>query len=195
MSRYPYDYIPQKPLQGENGGAIDGLYVGIMARYRIAPQTAGSSSVYLAGSLAGSVAVTTGITNPTYPVALSVTGAGSAATGNVVIVGTDSSGSAITDTIALNEDNTVNGDEAFRTVTQITLPANTVGVGVGVTKLIGLPHILAGSQAMLLTRFDGANDAGTTTTDAALSGNLYTPAGTPDGADILDLHYIVEEYS
>jgi hypothetical protein len=78
--------------------------------------------------------ITTGITNPDFPRVLVIDSDG-AATGNVVIIGTNIRGEAITDTIALNGTNAVTGVKAFKTVTSIQVPvkaaAESVWVGWG----------------------------------------------------------------
>lgn len=62
---------------------------------------------------------------PTVPRNLVVTGNVSGITGNVVIDGTNYNNQVITETIALNGAAAVLGAKAFKTVTKITLPAQT----------------------------------------------------------------------
>lgn len=69
--------------------------------------------------------ITTGITNPDYPRALAVDGNVAGIAGNVVIAGTNYAGEAITDTIALDGTTSKPGTKAFKTVTSITVPAQT----------------------------------------------------------------------
>jgi len=86
--------------------------------------------------------ITTGITNPDFPRLLSIDSDG-AATGNVVIVGTNIRGESITDTIALNGTTVVNGVKAFRTIASITLPVKSASesVFVGWLDSLGLQSI------------------------------------------------------
>jgi hypothetical protein len=61
--------------------------------------------------------------------------AGLTLTGNVVVHGTDGADLEVSDTIALNDDNIVTGDQAFKTITSVDLPVRvTAGdqVSVGV---------------------------------------------------------------
>lgn len=87
--------------------------------------------------------VTTGITQPDVPRAVSITGNGAAVTGNVTITGTNIVGDVITEVIALAGAATVLGTKAFKTITSILLPpwavANTERVRVGLTARLGLP--------------------------------------------------------
>jgi hypothetical protein len=90
--------------------------------------------------LATAQSVTTAITAPTFPRALSITGspAGAALTGNVTLTGTDANGEPISETLALDGANTVPGRKDFSTVTAIDVPirttaADTVSVGVATT--------------------------------------------------------------
>jgi len=163
--------------------------------YRITPVNAGNTTVHAAITLpdADTLDVATAITNPDYPRVLSITGSASGITGNVVITGTNINDEAITDTIALSGASTVNGTKAFKTVTNINVPAKTNASGdtvaVGVTKLIGLPHVVASVAQVFLKIFDGTAETGTVARDNAVEKNLYTIAGTPNGAKIVDIYY------
>ena len=66
--------------------------------------------------------VTVGLAHPAVPRSLSIVGNVSGITGNVVITGTNYAGQEIEETIALNGTTTVNGNKAFRSVTQVDLP-------------------------------------------------------------------------
>lgn len=69
--------------------------------------------------------VTADINDPAVPRGLSIVGNLSGIAGNVVIAGTSFAGEVISETVALNGTGTVNGNKAFRTVTSVTLPAQT----------------------------------------------------------------------
>ena len=66
--------------------------------------------------------ITVGLAHPAVPRSLSIVGNVSGITGNVKIYGTNYAGEAIDETIALNGTTTVNGNKAFRSVTQVDLP-------------------------------------------------------------------------
>ena len=121
-------------------------YHGVWAQRWYQPDAAAAATVLAATLLTTAVqSVTTSITNPDFPRLLSVTGGDGNVTGNVVIVGTDIRGNAITDTIALNGASTVDGVSAFKTVTSISLPvyasADTETVSVGISDKLGLEMI------------------------------------------------------
>lgn len=108
--------------------------------------------------------ITTAITNPDFPRVVSIKGAkaGGALTGNVVITGTNIRGQVITDTIAINtNDSEVFGVKAFKTVTNIALPVratagDTVSIGVG--DALGLDRCMNGDEVTLMTA-DGVYEA------------------------------------
>lgn len=68
---------------------------------------------------------TTGITNPAVPRALSIVGNVSGITGTVTITGTNFAGATISEAFTLNGATTVNGNKAFKTITNIALPIQT----------------------------------------------------------------------
>jgi hypothetical protein len=105
--------------------------------------------------------ITTGITNPDFPRLLCVDSDG-AATGNVVVTGTNIRGEAITDTIALNGTNAVAGVKAFKTVTSIQLPvkAASESVFVGVTDKLGLQSIPLSTSVISETSGTSADTGG-----------------------------------
>jgi len=111
----------------------------VHAQRWLAPDAASANNVLAATVLTTAVqTITTGITNPDFPRTLTITGAmaGGSLTGNVVITGTDIRGNLISNTIALNNNGTVEGTKAFKTITSIQLPvrvteADTVSVGIG----------------------------------------------------------------
>lgn len=65
-------------------------------------------------------------------------------------------------------------------------------VAVGYVNKFGLPYIVHNVACLLLKLFDGSTDAGTLAVDAdEVEKNIFTIAGTPDGAKLLDLYYLV----
>lgn len=191
---YPYNPHYGQRIQGEAGA--EPVDMAFLAHYQEVPAATGTAAVHAAITLpdAGTLDVTTGITNPDVPRTLTITGNQAGITGNVVIEGTDAAGAAITDSIAANGTSTVEGVRAFKTVTKITVPEkNGAGdtIAVGWAKKLGLPHKVYNAACLLVKLFNGAADSGTLTVDADLSKNLYALAGTPDGNKVVDLFYIV----
>ena len=81
--------------------------------------------------------ISTGITNPDFPRLLSIDSDG-AASGDVLITGTNIRGEVVTDTIALNTTTEVAGVVAFKTITSIRLPVKQASESVFVGWLDGL---------------------------------------------------------
>jgi hypothetical protein len=166
--------------------------------YSLAPANASATATHAAVTLAQTVTttVTTGITQPDYPRVLSVKGNDANVTGNVVINGTDFNDAVISDTIALNAANTVNGAVAFKTVTSIVLPAYAVAgtetVSVGRANIFGLPAACPNAGLVLVKSFDaGAADSGSVTAAITVKGSLFTINGTPNGIKVLELTMLV----
>jgi len=105
--------------------------------------------------------ITTGITNPDFPRALNIDSDG-AATGNVVITGTNIRGETVTDTIALNGTNAVSGVVAFKTVTSIQLPVKAAAesVFVGTLDKLGLQSIPLSTSVISETTTTSADTGG-----------------------------------
>jgi hypothetical protein len=105
--------------------------------------------------------ITTGITNPDFPRILNVDSDG-AASGNVVITGTNIRGETISDTIALNGTNVVAGTKAFKTVTSIQLPVKQASesVFVGTTDKLGLQSIPISTSVISETTANQADTGG-----------------------------------
>ena len=191
---YPYNPSYGQRIQGELG--TDPVDMSFLAHYQKAPAATGAATIHAAITLpdSGTLDVTTGITNPDVPRTLTITGNQAGITGNVVIEGTDAAGAAITDTIAANGTNTVEGVRAFKTVTKITVPTKAGpgdAISVGTGKKLGLPHKVYNTACLLVKLFDGSADTGTLAVNAELSKNLFALNGTPNGAKVVDLFYIV----
>lgn len=115
--------------------------------------------------------------------------------GNVSVVGTDINGAAINEVIALAGVAVVVGNKAFKTVTQVTLPAyavaNTERVRVGTGAKLGLPVAL--SRDTILAAFLGgvreANRPTVAFNAAAVESNTATLNSALAGtAVIIDLY-------
>lgn len=165
--------------------------------YRITPALGTATAVHAAITLVpgAPTEVTTEITNPDFPRLVTVKGNQAGVAGNVVIDGTDIAGNVIQDTIALSDDSEVAGVKAFKTVTKITVPQRVAEgdtVSVGVDDVFGMPHVIPFADLLLVALFNSADDAGgSLAVNASLPLNLYTPAGTPDGAKHFDFYYLV----
>jgi hypothetical protein len=64
-------------------------------------------------------------------------------------------------------------------------------VSVGIAKKFGVPHIVDNASLLQDALFDGSDDAGTLAVDAdEVEKNLFSLAGTPNGAKVMDLYYL-----
>lgn len=147
LSPYKHDYGQTITTDAE-GVSVDRSFT---AHYQISAEDAVAASntgVHAAVTLGAEAQdVITGITNPAVPRNIIIKGNASGIAGNVVITGTNFTDEEITETIALNGATAVEGSKAFKTVTEIALPAEThVGtdtVSVGWGDKLGLPYKLS----------------------------------------------------
>ncbi len=103
--------------------------MGFISHFQIPEDLAVAASntgVHAAMNLgAAAQELSTGITSPVVPRNLAVNGNAAGITGNVVITGTNMADAAIEESIALNGTNVVEGNKAFKSVSQIDLPVRT----------------------------------------------------------------------
>ncbi len=142
---YPFNPNFGQEVQGSEGGIKEDMgFVYHLHRTTAQAVVGDIDAVHAAITLLSTVqTITTAITNPPCPRTLSITGtmAGGSLTGNVVITGTDAGDNVITDTIALNDNATVAGVCAFKTVTSIALPVRVTAadtVKIGYTEALGI---------------------------------------------------------
>lgn len=163
--------------------------------YLFAPDLGTATYVHAAITLLNGASqdVTTSITNPDFPRIVSLKGNQAGITGDGVVTGTDFNNSAISETIALNGASEVFSSRAFKSVTNIHLPArNGVGdtVSVGVGDVFGLPIATPDADLIFATAFNGSADAGTVNASGTLSLSTYDLAGTPDGSKVAQIWYL-----
>lgn len=167
-----------------------------------APDAPSATAVHAAVTLAdgATTTVTTSITNPDFPRILTAKGAmaGGSLTGNVVITGTNIRGEAITDTIALNDNNEVAGVKAFKTVSSIVLPARVTAsdtVSIGIADKLGLQSIPE-STTVESEHSNHATDTGgaiLTRDDDEIEKNVYDPTTQCDASADKIIAYLSTE--
>lgn len=194
--RQPGDNQPQVV------GEIQSAYGYIRRQKWTNPIVGAVDSVHAAITLLATVQnITTAITNPDFPRTISIKGtkAGGSLTGNVVITGTNIRNEVITDTIAINtNDSEVFGVKAFKTVTNIALPVrasagDTVTVGMG--DALGLDRCMNGNEVILMTA-DGVYETTrpTVTFDAdEVEKNTVNPNTTIDGSADFAVSFVSTE--
>ena len=150
-------------LVGSNG--IDGALIDKNGRLEVASArqrshnlialtAASATAVHAAVTLTAAAQTVTATASPDFYRAVSVKGNASGIAGNVIVIGKDQDGRAVSDTIALSGTSTVAGVVPFSTVTNFILPAKTNGSGdtvsVGVANVFGLGHLIAATTDVLL---------------------------------------------
>lgn len=175
---------------------------------------AGSASAVLAATTAAtgtSTTVTSGITNPDVPRALTVTPAGTSA--NILdcqirVNGTNVEGKPIADLFQIPAGSTtlVTGIRAFKTVTSVVIPgAQGAGVtfAVGTSNKLGVNHRLFNQNTTVKVYQDSSvgtpnlslQGAPTIVADEeSIARNLVTPATTPDGTKFLTIAYAFDNW-
>jgi len=165
------------------------------------PDAPSATAVHAAVTLTTAVqSVSTSITNPDFPRVVSITGhkAGGSLTGNVTVSGTNIRGEAITDTIALSDDTTVDGVKAFKTITSISLPVKvTTGdtVSIGISDKLGLQSIPISTTVISEDSGNAADTGGAILTRDAdeIEKCLYDPVTQCDASTDKTVVYISNE--
>ncbi len=168
----------------------------------------------ITGSNTVALTVTTSITNPDVPRALTVTSGGTAAdiaTGDVVITGTNVEGKVITEAFSFtaNTAETLTGAKAFKTVTSILVPVQddvAATFAVGTSTKLGLNHRLATTAAAATTvRVVSISTAGAKVLQAApttlaasatlVESNTIILATAPDATKSYTFHYFFYDWT
>lgn len=173
---------------------------------------AASATAVLASTNGAAAAqvITAGITQPDVPRALSITPTANATGGNpmsVTVTGLNVEGKTITDTFIIPVGSTtiVNGILAFKSVTSVTIPQQTVGltITVGTQNKLGINHRLFNQNTTVkvysATAAYGAltlQAAPTvTSSEAEIERNLVSPATTPNSTTFLIIGYTYDNWA
>jgi len=178
------------------GHKFQGLHYTVVQKWT-APDAPSADGILSSTLLTTAIqTVTTGITNPDFPRVLSIDSDG-AATGDVVITGTNIRGETVTDTIALNGTNEVAGVVAFRTIASIQLPvkAASESVFVGWLDKLGLQAIPISTTVISEDSGNAADTGGAIITRDAdeVEKCLYDPTTETDASADKVIVYISEE--
>ena len=145
----------------------------LLRHYQISPKAVSATGVHAAVNLAAAAQdVSTGITDPDYPRTVTAKGGVSGQTGNVVVSGTNILGEAISDTIALSGASEVEGSKAFKTVTNIHLPAQTHTSTAQVETATAVGTITGSGNASVIVTAAGMTGSPKTISVAVLIGDL-----------------------
>jgi hypothetical protein len=177
----------------EGGNYIQGLIACPVFEVSLGSPAAVSATAVHAAVTLGAAAqdVTTAITNPDVPRNVTVKGNASGIAGDVVITGTDANGAALSETIALSGSSEVVGNKAFKTVTNINLPAKTNGSGdtvsIGAGAKVGIGHLLS-RNTVIAAYLNGVRE-GTAptvvTSSSAISGNTVALSSSLAGTAVV----------
>lgn len=121
---YPYNYKRGQTIRSDSTVPMDRAFIAhynIPAADAVAASTVGVLPFTAMGAEA--LALTSGFNDPAVPRFLQIDGNVAGITGDVVIVGKNFAGEAISDTIALNGTTAVAGVKAYASIDSITLPA------------------------------------------------------------------------
>jgi len=158
----------------------------------------GGDTTILAATLLTTVTeqIIANITNPKVPRNIEIVGNAAGIVGNVIITGSNYNDEAITETIALNGTTVVEGNKAFKTITQIDLPIQThVGtdtVSIGFGEKFGLPYKLP-YNTILSTYFNNVKEATApiVNTDAVVLENNTIDLNSTLNSKTIDIYLIV----
>src|SRR3990167_2285829 len=165
---------------------------------------AGTTTAVLAATNASAsqdTTVTSGITAPDVPRALSVTIGGTAAsvnTSSIIVTGYNTEGKVITESfvVTIATTGTINGTKAFARVTSVFIPKQAgsgVTVAVGTLNILGIRHrLFKNNTTVKVYSATAVSISGYTTftlqaaptvvaNERDLENNTVTPATTPDG--------------
>lgn len=182
----PTGFYPPNPFAGETVQShAFGVTVpkgALVTQTFNATQAAANSNTAVHAAVADNAStqtITTAITNPPTPRNLTATTTGTGANVGaiqLIITGTDFDNQPITETLpafTAGANGSVTGVKAFKTVSQITLPAHAgtgVNTSVGFGSKLGLPHKLA--RNTVLAAYLNATKESTAPTVAVDSANL-----------------------
>jgi len=162
-----------------------------------APDAPSADGILASTALTAAVqTITTGITNPDFPRVLQIDSDG-AASGDVVITGTNIRGEIVTNTIALNTTTAVAGVVAFATIASIQLPVKVASesVFVGWLDQFGLQSIPMSTTVISEDSNNAADTGGAILTRDAdeVEKCLYDPTTEADASVDKVVVYISDE--
>lgn len=179
------------------GISVDRGFLAHLQILAAAAVAASNTAVHAAMILADGVEswMAIGITSPDVPRAIRIKGNAAGIVGDVTIEGTNYLDEVITEVIAANGANAVDGNKAFKTVTRIGIPARNAGgdtISIGFNDKLGLPYKLA-HNTVIATYVDNALEgtaATVTTSLTAIESNTIDP-NTALSGKVVDVYLIV----
>lgn len=195
---YPFNHKMGAKIQTDAKGiSVDRGFLAHLQILAAAAVAASNTAVHAAMILADGVEswMAIGITSPDVPRAIRIKGNAAGIVGDVTIEGTNYLDEVITEVIAANGANAVDGNKAFKTVTRIGIPARNAGgdtISIGFNDKLGLPYKLA-HNTVIATYVDNALEgtaATVTTSLTAIESNTIDP-NTALSGKVVDVYLIV----
>lgn len=199
---YPFNHKMGQKIQTDvNGVSVDHAFLAHMQISAVSAVATNNAGVHAAMTGVAQSAIKTGITSPVYPRNITATAGGTATdikAIQVVITGTNYNDEAITETLpvfTVDTAGTVVGAKAFKTVTQIDVPAHdgsgaTTTIGWG--DKLGLPYKLTHNTvlAACLNNVKESTAPTITFSAAAIESNTIDLNSALDG-HVVDVYLIV----
>lgn len=172
--------------------------------------SAASATAVLAATVGSASAqtITAGITQPDVPRALSVTpSVGIVSPVQVVVTGTNVEGKVITESFIIPSNSTtvVNGVKAFKSVTSVFIPGNTVGltVSVGTQNVLGVNHRFFKNNTTVKVYSATAHKGAltlqgvptVTANEKDIELNTVTPLTAPNSSTFLIICYVFDNWA
>jgi len=185
-------------LKVKNSGIVSNGFVGAHFQVAAASAVAASNTGVHTGiilQVAGQTAPGNILTSPVVPRALRIKGNAAGIVGNVVITGTNYLDEVITETIVANGVAVVEGNKAFKTITEASIPArNAVAdeIAIGWNDKLGLPYKLT-HNTLINTFVDNtleATAATVTVSATAIESNTIDP-NTALSGKIVDAYFMI----
>lgn len=174
---------------------------------------AGTSTAVLAATNGAATAqtVTSGITQPDVPRALSVTVGGTAAgvqQSTIVVTGTNVEGKVIAEgfTATQGSTGTINGVKAFKSITSVLIPAQvgtSATFAVGTRNILGINHRLFNNNTTVKVYSATAHKGAltlqgvptVTANEGAIEFNTVAPLTAPNGTTFLIICYVFDNWA
>lgn len=197
---------------------LKALYNNTFGYTETRKEVAAASSTAVLGATNGAATaqtITSGITNPDVPRALSLTPTANT-TGSpltVPVTGKNVEGKTIVQNfiIPANSTSILNGTMAFKSIDSVGIPANTVGltITIGTLNALGINHrLFRNNTTVKVYSYTAAGEPGGMPTTLTLQGaptvvangadvefNLVTPATTPDGTTAYTIAYAYDNWA
>lgn len=178
--------------QIRKGFAYDSSLGGFpLVQVIVAPEASGNTSVLASTAITTSAQkITTGITSPDVPRAISIKGNQAGCDSVVRVYGKNSAGRNIYEDITASGASVVQGNLVFAKVDYVLFPAKAIPAGdeisVGTTTKLGLQRPINASADLVLLEVDGTAEAASA---VSATYNTFTPTTVPNGVRVYKVYF------